>query len=64
MEAGVCGLKMANALLAVVEVKQPGPGNVTTQRRNRTENLVPDQIMKSTIAAKYLAQVYKPANAN
>ena len=64
MEVGERGLKMANVLLAVVEVEKRGSGNVTTQHRNWKVKIVPDQVLKPPNAEKYLAQVYKTANAN
>ena len=64
MEVGEHGLKLGNVLLAVMEVQQRGPGNVTIQRRDREENIVSVQVVSLPNAAKYLAQVYKTADSN
>ena len=64
MEVGEHGLQLGNVLLAVMEVQQRGPGNVTIQRRDREENIVSVQVVSLPNAAKYLAQVYKTADSN
>ena len=40
MEVGEHGLKLGNVLLVVMEVQQPGQGNVTIQRLEREEKIV------------------------
>ena len=64
MEVGEHGLQLGNVLLAVMEVQQRGPGNVTIQRRDREENIVSVQVVSLPNAAKYLVQVYNTADSN